>query len=166
MELAITHNNLGLAFSQMEDDPAARKEYELAVAMKQKLADDQPDRVDYALELGGSLCNLASLRQKNDLLPALELYDRARAVLTIVFTRQPTDGDTRLFLRNTFWGRAATLDALGRYPEALADWDETLKLEAGPRERNHFLALRRRTAVKEALSRDLIWPLLWGRPIH
>jgi serine/threonine-protein kinase len=166
MEVAITHNNLGLAFSQLNDGPAARKEYELAVAMKQKLADDYPARTDYALELGGSLCNLASLTQQDTPLAALELYDRARAVLTVVFTRQPTDGDTRLYLRNTFWGRAATLDALGRYPEALADWDETLKLESGPRERTLFQALRRRTAVKEALSRDLIWPLLWGRPIY
>jgi hypothetical protein len=68
-----------------------------------------------------------------------------------------------MFLRNALGGRAETRDRLGRYAEALTDLDQAIELAADA-DKPKFRAARQVTEVKEALTRDLAWPLLWSRP--
>jgi hypothetical protein len=53
-------------------------------------------------------------------------------LLQAVRQRESNHPTARQSLRNSHWGRAESLIALGRYREALADWDQALELDDGP----------------------------------
>src|SRR5262249_13393532 len=73
---------------------------------------------------------------------ALEEYAQAIRLLGPIVRRQPGQPTARLFLRNSHWGHARALDLLGRHLEAIADWDEVIRLEAAAIPRRGFRLLR------------------------
>jgi serine/threonine-protein kinase len=164
-ELAVTFEDLGSLLWQLDLDREAMRAHRQALALQQGLVDDFPDNRAYRVDLAGSLCNLGKALAPINAKEALPHLDKAQELLRVVLKQQPRNETARQFLRNTIWNRAAALDLLGRYPEALADWDEAFQLDNGPN-RATLRRNRRNTEVKEALTRDLAWPLLWGRPIH
>src|SRR5262249_33274851 len=85
------------------------------------------------VSLGGSYCNLGHLLTDTGS-PKEGLGWQERAVVTLegVVAREPSRPTARQFLRNSHWGRAEALDALGRHAEAAAAWERAAALDDGP----------------------------------
>jgi hypothetical protein len=66
-----------------------------------------------------------------DLPAALDWSDRAIATLQGVLRREPKHTQARDFLSNAHWGRGNVLTRLGRYPEALVEWDRAQGFDDG-----------------------------------
>jgi tetratricopeptide (TPR) repeat protein len=163
-ELAAGYSHLAQALRDQGEGAAAKQNLERALAIRQKLADELPDVLDRQAELADTFYQLGELlRAAKGHTKALAQYERCMALLRGVLTKAP-NARVRTELRNAYWGRAHVLDEFGRYAEALAAWGEVLKLDNGS-DRATIEQYRRPVEIKEALTRDLIWPLLWGRPL-
>ena len=104
--------------------------YRLAIDMQAKLAAEFPDVAGHALLLGGAYCNLGhSLSDTQELEQALAFYEKALAAMEPLLKKDPVPANTRLFLRNTHWGRAKALGQLERYPDATKDWQRVVELD-------------------------------------
>jgi tetratricopeptide (TPR) repeat protein len=95
---------------------------------------DHPERLEYAVELGASYCNLAGLaNERVRYAAALEGFAQAERVLQGVLRREPRHQTALEFLRNTVVNRAQALTLLGRHEEALAAWDRAAEVTSpGP----------------------------------
>ena len=92
-----------------------------------------PEEVAHAVGLGGSYCNFGHLVRKGGApAEALDWYARATRILQAVLDRDPRLATARRFLRNAHHGRADVLTRLGRYAEALPDWEKAVELTEGP----------------------------------
>jgi serine/threonine protein kinase/tetratricopeptide (TPR) repeat protein len=141
---AHSRNLLGSALRVQGKRQEAEREYRAAIAVQQKLLSDFPAVPDYAIALGGSLCNLGHLvRQDGRRNDALVLYDRAIATLSKLVQKDPALATPRRFLRNSHDGRATTLDQLERYKEAAEDWANALNLAAAHEKTGFRLQLMR-----------------------
>jgi tetratricopeptide (TPR) repeat protein len=130
--LANTHNNLGSTLACWGKRAEAEAAHRRAQDIQEKLAADFPTVPEYALELGGSYCNLGMVILESGVPEAaLVCYDKAIARLEPVVTREPRRVDARRFLRNSHWGRANALGALGRYAQAMPDWERARELDDG-----------------------------------
>jgi eukaryotic-like serine/threonine-protein kinase len=128
-ELATSHHNLGVLLAGAGRRSEAEAEYRTALAVREKLAADHPDVPQYRLELVPSYNTLALLlRDGGDPQAALGWLDRAVETLNPLVAQAPRAVTQRQYLRNTLQGRARTLEQLGRYATALADWDQALAL--------------------------------------
>jgi tetratricopeptide (TPR) repeat protein len=127
--LARSYNNLGILHETTGNREAALLNYERALGLQQKLAADHPDVVDYQLELGGSCCNLGNL--SGDAESAMVWFARAASALQGIVDRDHRHRNARLFLRNTYWGRAKVLGTQARYGEAADDWQRAAELDDG-----------------------------------
>src|SRR5262249_45395200 len=107
----------------------AEWEYRRALALQAQLAADFPAVPDYAVDLGGSYCNLGNLlRQRGAAAASLDWYAKGLAMLRPVLAQHPQLVRARLFLRNTHWGRAWALGQLSLHAEAITDWEQALDL--------------------------------------
>jgi serine/threonine protein kinase/tetratricopeptide (TPR) repeat protein len=133
--LAIGHNNLGNVLALgLQKPEEAEPEYRAALAIRRKLVADFPTTSDYALQLGGVLCNLGRLvGNQGRVVDALALFDEAIATLTAVVAHQPRHPLAREFLFNGHWGRAEGLDFLKRHDKAAQDWARALPLAPADR---------------------------------
>src|SRR5262249_8858844 len=85
---------------------------------------------DYAIELGGSYCNLGDLVQENGRpTESLDWYGKAVATLGAVLEKEPRLATARRFLSNSHSGRAQSLDQLARPAEAVKDWQRAVELD-------------------------------------
>jgi hypothetical protein len=91
---------------------------------------DHPQVAQYAVDLGGSHCNLGNvfLVHRRDPAAALPFYDKAITGLCAVLAAQPKLASARTFLRNSYEGRYQALRLLGRTDDALADVDRLFEL--------------------------------------
>jgi tetratricopeptide (TPR) repeat protein len=127
--LAASHNNLGALLEGLGRGPQAEAAYRRALDLGEQLAAAFPAVPEYRTDLGGSQGNFGQLLRRNKQPQlALEWFDKAIATLQGVLRQVPGDVTTHGFLRNAHWGRAETLDALGRHAEAAADWDKVVEL--------------------------------------
>ncbi|HEU4420056.1 MAG TPA: tetratricopeptide repeat protein, partial [Planctomycetota bacterium] len=135
-DLASTHNGLGNLLLDAGKLDAGEAELLEAVRMREQLARAHPQIVQYAVELGGSCCNLGNGVLVNRQQPAgsLAWYGKAIDSLTTVLTAQPDLATARAFLRNSYEGRYQALRLCGRIDEALLDVDRCLALcDGAPR---------------------------------
>jgi serine/threonine-protein kinase len=140
--LAGTHNNLGILLMALGQRAEALKEYQQARSLQLKLVRSHPDLPQYQHDLAGTCCNLGNLlRDSGKAQDSLGHYAEAIALLQAVRRRDPNNATARLFLRNSHWGRARALRVLGRHREAIADWDESVRLDSGAS--RAYLRLRR-----------------------
>jgi len=135
----------------------------------EKLAAEFPTVPRYRTQLAGRLINFGNvLLDRQRPAEALACHDRPLALLGPLHQQEPRDATTRQNLHYAHWGRAQALDNLKRHREALAHWDEALKLSA-PAERPRVqLALARSwlytgqaaeaVADAEALTQDPATP--------
>jgi serine/threonine-protein kinase len=152
--LATDHANLGLLLADLGKRAEAEAEYRRALALRAQLAADFPTVPDYAVGLGSSYCNWGNLlRVRGESAVALEWYAKARAVLEPVLDKEPRWVRARLFLRHVHMGRALSLDHLGRYAEAVADWDQALSLN-DEKSGDGWLRLQRSVALARAGQRS------------
>jgi tetratricopeptide (TPR) repeat protein len=102
----------------------------------ERLAGSTREERIFAVNLGAFFANMGRLmeeRKKPE--AALEWYARSVAALEGPMKQTPPKTDALDYLRNTFWYRADCLIDLGRYADALADWDRAAALDAGPQRR-------------------------------
>jgi tetratricopeptide (TPR) repeat protein len=130
--LAQTYTNLGAVQSATGQSAAALKSYERAREVFEQLRAAHPEVPAYQIDLAGTYVNLGALqRDTGRPQEGLAWYAKAIALLQAMRQREPNNPKARQFLRNGHWGRAQSLAALGRYREALADWDRALELDDG-----------------------------------
>jgi tetratricopeptide (TPR) repeat protein/tRNA A-37 threonylcarbamoyl transferase component Bud32 len=153
-DLAKCNNNLALLYSAAGQTPKAEAAFREAVKLYQGLVQQQPARSEYGLELGGTCGNLGQLliiRGQPE--AALPWYDQAQTILEPLATGKPEAALARLYLRNSYAGRAQALTALGRHGEAVKAWDRVLELEWGPQRAG--LRVWRAQALARASKADL-----------
>jgi tetratricopeptide (TPR) repeat protein len=131
VELAATHNNLGILLDDLGKRDEARKEYEQARDLRKRLADTFPGVPEYQIELGGSYCNLGRLLlAEGKPADSLKSFDLAVRTLTPVHEKEPRGVMARLFLRNSYWGRAKGYHQLKQYAESVKNWDRVIELSS------------------------------------
>jgi tetratricopeptide (TPR) repeat protein len=155
--LAYTHNNLGILFTDLGQREAAQAELEKGIAGKKHLAEKYPTFPAYQVSLGGSYCELAQwFRKGSRAMECLTWCDKAIAVLTPVYRAEPRDITARRYLDSSYQNRALVYVALGKYADALPDWDKALELtspEVQPKIRARRISSRVQTGhVLEAIA--------------
>jgi serine/threonine-protein kinase len=103
--------------------------FDAALPAMADLAAKSPDVVDYVSSLGdmyGFRGDHEERLGRHE--SAVRWYARAIETLAALRARNPRAERARGYLINALSGRAVALTRLGRYPEALPDWDEALKL--------------------------------------
>src|SRR5262249_35949722 len=124
--------SLGLLQAATDQRDAARRSYEQALVIQEKLVAGHPNVLPYQIDLAGTSVNLGNLvRDSGKSLDSLTWYAKAIPLLQAVRQRQPNNAIARQYLCNAHWGRARALTNLGRHAETLTDWDRTLELETG-----------------------------------
>jgi tetratricopeptide (TPR) repeat protein len=127
--LAGSYGNLGTVLRDRKKYAAAETAYRQALAHQAKLAAEFPEAARYSLDLAKTQDHLGRLFRLQDRpAAALPWYDQALARLEPLHQREPNDVATRTLLGEVHEGRAQTLDALQRYTDALADWDQAVEL--------------------------------------
>jgi tetratricopeptide (TPR) repeat protein len=125
LALAAIHGALGLLLADGRDAAAADTAYREAIRHYEAVRKAHPNEFGNATELAGNYCNLAHLLRTTTPADALPWYTKAvgtlRAVLDERTTPEGTKTTARRYLRNSYSGRAAALDKLGRPEEAAAD---------------------------------------------
>jgi tetratricopeptide (TPR) repeat protein len=130
--LANIHNNLGLLLRTTGQPAKAETAFRDALKIGEQLAADFPTVSHYAVALGGSYCNLGNLVKDNGQpQAALDWFAQAIRTLDAVLAKDQGNLGARQFLRNAHWSRAEALTQLGRYAEAVHDWDRALELDEG-----------------------------------
>jgi serine/threonine-protein kinase len=164
-DLASTWGNLGLVQSGTGKPAEAITSLSRARGLYWALTKAHPAVSAYRVNLAGTCNNLGLLlSETGKKVEALERFAEAIDLLTAEGQRKPAHPSARSFLRNSHWGRAEALTALGRHHDALPDWERALALDSGPYradlELHQALALARTggylRAVRQAeqLSRD------------
>jgi tetratricopeptide (TPR) repeat protein len=147
-ELAQSHNNLGVLLAGLGKRAEAEQQYRQGLALREKLVADFPAVPDYRRDLGGSCCNLGNLVWDSGRAgDSLIWFDKAIATLAPVHQAEPRAVTTRLFLRNSHWGRAEAYDQLQKYAEAVQDWDRAIELSP-PAEQPRLRANRATSRLK------------------
>ncbi len=127
--LSGSHNNLGALLADLGKRAEAQEHFKKGLAIREKLATDFPAVPDYQVDLGGSYCNLGSLvRDSGTPADSLAWFQKAIATLRPVHEKEPRDVTARQFLRDCHWNRAVAHDRLGKYADAVQDWDRVVKL--------------------------------------
>jgi tetratricopeptide (TPR) repeat protein len=99
------------------------------LAIREKLAAEFPDVLEYRVALGGSYCNIGNLMRDGDKpFDSLALFAKAIDCLAPVHERDPHNERACQILRNSHWGRARAHDLLERFAEAIPDWDRAIEL--------------------------------------
>jgi serine/threonine protein kinase/Flp pilus assembly protein TadD len=131
--LAETHNELGLMLMGLGRPSEAEEEYRRALTTYDGLRPGFSTRPRDAVGLGGVYCNLGNLARRGGR-PAdsLAWYGQAIGTLEAVLPKAPRSVEAHRFLRNAHEGRAGALMRLGRFAEALADWDRAVELDEAP----------------------------------
>ncbi len=137
--LATTINEIGLIhFHDGHDIDQARKTYEKSLKIRQQLVEDDPDSIAYAINVGGSYCNLGHLESKTENHEqALTRYEQSIAALSGALKNEPNHSTAKRFLTNARGGRATLLVKLERFSAAAPDWKRCMELNSG-RTARHF----------------------------
>jgi serine/threonine protein kinase/tetratricopeptide (TPR) repeat protein len=155
-ELARSHNSLGLLLKDLEQRPAAERALRRALDLQEKLAANFPTMQIYRLDVAGTSVNLGNLlRDEGHAEAGLACYAKAIALLEPLVRQEPLFVTERSVLRQAHWGRAAALHGLGRYADAVKDWDVALALGPDPaRELDHTPVSRFSAGTPLALGPD------------
>jgi serine/threonine-protein kinase len=140
--LAKCLNNLGLFYQATGRVREAETTYRQGVAILEKLVQKCPDVVEYAQNLALLDFNLGHFfRDQREHARAVDSYGKAIDVYQAHVAKGHALGTVRAPLRNAFFWRAQALTQLGRHRQALADWDQILRLDDGTY--RNFLRLQR-----------------------
>jgi serine/threonine protein kinase/Flp pilus assembly protein TadD len=130
--LATSRNSLGGVLHEWGKDAQAISEHRQALAILEKPATELPNDPRFEVDIAACYCNLGNaVQDSGQPETSLEWYQKAIARLEPVLAKEPRLVQARQFLRNSHWGRAEALDALGRYAEGRRDWERALELDGG-----------------------------------
>src|SRR5262249_18691749 len=117
--------------------------------LEEKLVVDFPAVLDYAVNLGGTYCNLAFLlRDKGQPQAALDWCGKAIGTLAAVLAKDQRLLTARQFLRNAHGVRADALLRLDRCADALPDFDRAIELAEEGSARDNLRMWRGLTLVR------------------
>jgi tetratricopeptide (TPR) repeat protein/tRNA A-37 threonylcarbamoyl transferase component Bud32 len=146
---ASTHSNFGLLLRGMGKRAEAEKQYRQALALEEKLMTDYPKVSEYRGSFARTSCNFGNLLRENDQpTESLTHYNKAQDALAPIFKAKLQTGAEAKVLRNTFWGRALAYQDLGKFTDAVTDWDLAIRLS--PPTEQMQLRIFRATARVEA----------------
>src|SRR5262249_6535708 len=132
-DLAGGHNELGILLMDLEQWPAAERVYRRALDLYEKLAAECPAVPDYRRGLAAGSVNFGIvLRAQGHAEASLVWVAKAITLLEPLVQQEPRLVGERLFLHNAHMSRAQALDALGRYGDAIKDWERALPLSPDP----------------------------------
>jgi serine/threonine-protein kinase len=128
--LSRTWNNLGILQTKIGQPKEALQSYAQARDLKEGLIRAHPEVGHFRGELAGIWVNLGQLQTGiGQYAPALESLNRALGLLSEVRRREPPNPTYLLFQRNALLSRAHLLERMGRYHQAVSDWDAVVRLE-------------------------------------
>ena len=131
-DLAGNHNNLGMLQADLGKHAESEASYRQAIEIQEKIASENNGVTQYTLDLGGSFCNLGNLMHKfGEDEAALGWYEKAIARMAPVVSHESRLATARQSLRNSHWGKATSLDTLGRHSDAISAWERALELDDG-----------------------------------
>jgi tetratricopeptide (TPR) repeat protein len=159
IDLASGYNNLGAILSGQRRLAEAKKVYELAIALQEKVVrrDASEVAVEYRINLAGTSSNLANVvRNQGKPRDALPWYNKAIALLTTAHAQNPQLPSARRFLRNASWDRANALGQIHEHAAAIKDWQRAIDLDEGPD--HDALQLFLATAQEELKLKKLVDP--------
>ena len=128
-DLADSHTYLGVLFTGLGKRAEAEEQHRRGLAVREELVADFPAVPEYRVNLGGSCCNFGAL-MRNGGKPAdsLAWFRKAIDTLLPVHEKQPEGVRAKLFLSNSYWGRALAHDLLAKHADAVKDWDRAVEL--------------------------------------
>src|SRR5262249_27483258 len=131
--LAEDHLNLGTLYASTGRRPEANGAYEQAEALLRPLVDRHPPGGQYALSLAGTYMNWANiLKDTGRPSDALSRATSAVELAEAVFGQEPHYDSARRRANNAHGVRAQVFEALGRWADAVEDWDRVVELDPGP----------------------------------
>jgi tetratricopeptide (TPR) repeat protein len=131
-------------------------EYAAAQTVLAKLVADHPNQPRYAVSLASCYVNRALLARAAERPEgALPWCDKALTVLGPVRARVPAHADARATEKNAHGVKAQVLESLGRYAEAIPDWDRVVELGL-PQNRPVSRFLRAATLAKAGNHRRAV----------
>jgi serine/threonine-protein kinase len=132
-DLALTWHSLALLQRGTGKPQEALRSHERARVIQRRLSQAHPEVTRYQAALAATYVDLSSLQHHNGQAEeALKSLNLAIPLLEGLRRREPRHPTYRLFLRNAHSVRADALRRLGRHRDALADWDEAMRLNAIP----------------------------------
>lgn len=120
---------------------AGRKAEAIEVLRQSAQADERaalalPGSVWAALNAGGHICNFGmDLAKAGQHALAIEWYGKAIRFLEDAMKANPEFPNLRLFLYNSYWNRAVSFKALGRFEDSLPDWTKAIELAGNDSDR-------------------------------
>jgi serine/threonine protein kinase/Tfp pilus assembly protein PilF len=145
-ELGNTYGNLGVVLLRQEDFAEAEQAFRKVLEHNEVLMEQLPGEPEYLLRKGGDEGNIAeALAAQGKKEEALDWLDRSLAHMREAADELPR-GNARAstWLFNTTSNRATLLEQLGRFDEAIRDWDAVLELATAEQQS--------RVRLKRALS--------------
>jgi tetratricopeptide (TPR) repeat protein len=131
-ELAASFNNLGTVLTALNRLDEGQTAYQKAIHLYERLAADSQGGTPYVVELAGSYSNMGRMvGDQGQLEQSLPWLTKSIEVLERALSRDERVTKVRESLCIASWTRAMTLAGLGRYSQALADWDRALEMDDG-----------------------------------
>jgi tetratricopeptide (TPR) repeat protein len=125
--------NLGNLYQGNDRDKAGRALAQ-AEGLLLPLVRAYPDRDEHALTLAGAYNNWGNLlRAQGQLQAALERESRAVDLADAVLRLEPRHGTARLRSFSAHGARAQVYEQLGRFADAVRDWDRVVELSEAPK---------------------------------
>lgn len=129
VELARSHRDFGRVLGLLAKPAEALDQFGKAEALLEKLVADNPTVLPYQADLGLTYSFHGDLQSAGvDAAQGLTWYDKSIYTLTAAFVQNRQLVLTRNSLSKAHAGRAAALDKLKRYAEAVKDWDKAVEL--------------------------------------
>jgi hypothetical protein len=153
-ELAALRMTYGAYYAATERPAQAEAANKEAIAIRRRLVEDHPDRVEFALELGTNYYGMAYMENmRRDHRATHEWATRAIELLEGSLRREPRRDDVKQNLSWSYNVRAQALTDLDRFAESLADWDRAIELVGEGDERTPSMRVSR--ALARAWSGDV-----------
>jgi tetratricopeptide (TPR) repeat protein/tRNA A-37 threonylcarbamoyl transferase component Bud32 len=131
--LATTHNNQGVIYQYSQRREEAVRAYEAAERVLAPLIKRHPTAGEHKLAVAAVYSNWGDLlRKAGKAEQALPRLSQAVELSEAVLSSEPQHGEARSRAFNTHGARAQAYEALGRFADAVKDWDRVVELDDGP----------------------------------
>jgi tetratricopeptide (TPR) repeat protein len=131
-DLAVRQTRLGSWLADLGRWDEAEAEHRKALAILDDLAVRSPEMPVYRIDQAGSRVALGhQLRDRAHPDEALRGYREAIEAVKPILAKEDRYVPARDVVRNAYSGRARALDRLGRYAEAVQDWEQAVDLDDG-----------------------------------
>ena len=148
LSLATSYSNLSLLLYNSGRPAEAEEQFRKALAIREKLVAEFPAVLGYRTDFAGGCCNLGHrLRAGGRAADSLAWYDKAVATLSPIQRAGSADETVKSILRSSHAGRATAHDQLGKFDEAVKDWDRVIELSP-PAEQPPFRVTRAISRLK------------------